>query len=412
MDESTLAAPTTDEELPAGAVGQHKRPRPVEQEEEEEPPQEVLHSTAEPPQWSRKKVDPGQNAGRFAARVAADKAKGKEQQQEDEGSEAAAAHPAAAAAATAAAVAPGMAAAAAAPAAAAAAEPKAKRPCSEEGEAAEMMHAELPFSGQELVGRRVEIYWDGDAVWYPGTVVSHLDSGRNSGHHRVFYDDGATETAALSGADRVACRMLQLPPASASAARAAAPPRAAAKTKKPQEKRPRESLKKQSTGRRARENNSRVKVPGGVSVDGAHLLWTEKETAALERMVDEEGYPNDDETAEDMARRLGTDRNAGSINAKVHTIKAANKEKLISDLFVEMSLAAAAQAAAVASEAAGGADAPPPDQLDEDHYNAYHVVEAVIDRRNQKTRGNKKAKPGQLQYRVRWKVRPAGSCTF
>ena len=94
------------------------------------------------------------------------------------------------------------------------------------------------------------------------------------------------------------------------------------------------------------------------------------------------------------------------MRSKVHELKSTHKERLISEFTVAASLAVAqaAAAAAAASEAAaaGGEEgAAAPDQLDEDHYNAYHVVEAILDKRPQKARSKSKSSSGMLQYRLR-----------
>ena len=53
---------------------------------------------------------------------------------------------------------------------------------------------------QELVGRRLEVYWAADALWFSGTVK---DFDRVSGWHTVSYDDGDQRTEPLNSADLV-----------------------------------------------------------------------------------------------------------------------------------------------------------------------------------------------------------------
>eukprot|EP00322_Chrysochromulina_rotalis_P016487 CAMPEP_0115864338 /NCGR_PEP_ID=MMETSP0287-20121206/19150_1 /TAXON_ID=412157 /ORGANISM="Chrysochromulina rotalis, Strain UIO044" /LENGTH=205 /DNA_ID=CAMNT_0003318807 /DNA_START=91 /DNA_END=708 /DNA_ORIENTATION=- len=49
--------------------------------------------------------------------------------------------------------------------------------------------------GPEFVGRRIEVWWDGDSCWYEGYVHSYRTQRKHSGkikHHSflIYYDDG------------------------------------------------------------------------------------------------------------------------------------------------------------------------------------------------------------------------------
>lgn len=44
-------------------------------------------------------------------------------------------------------------------------------------------------------GRRVDVYWEGDGVYYRGTVTGYSTS---SGKHTIMYDDGDVERVKLS----------------------------------------------------------------------------------------------------------------------------------------------------------------------------------------------------------------------
>lgn len=43
-------------------------------------------------------------------------------------------------------------------------------------------------------GRRLEVFWEGDGVFYRGTVTGYSTS---SGKHTIMYDDGDTERVKL-----------------------------------------------------------------------------------------------------------------------------------------------------------------------------------------------------------------------
>lgn len=44
-------------------------------------------------------------------------------------------------------------------------------------------------------GRRLEVFWEGDGVFYRGTVTGYSTT---SGKHTIMYDDGDTERVNLS----------------------------------------------------------------------------------------------------------------------------------------------------------------------------------------------------------------------
>ena len=44
-------------------------------------------------------------------------------------------------------------------------------------------------------GRRVEVFWEGDGVFYRGTIMGYSP---NSNKHVVLYDDGESEKVDLS----------------------------------------------------------------------------------------------------------------------------------------------------------------------------------------------------------------------
>jgi hypothetical protein len=44
-------------------------------------------------------------------------------------------------------------------------------------------------------GRRVDVYWEGDGVYYRGTVTGYSTT---SGKHTIMYDDGDVERVKLS----------------------------------------------------------------------------------------------------------------------------------------------------------------------------------------------------------------------
>lgn len=46
--------------------------------------------------------------------------------------------------------------------------------------------------GDDLINKRVEIWWDGDGEWYPGTVRA-FTVGRQGNFHHLFYDDDEEE---------------------------------------------------------------------------------------------------------------------------------------------------------------------------------------------------------------------------
>lgn len=60
-----------------------------------------------------------------------------------------------------------------------------------------VVHAES--KGRAIVGRRVEVYWDGDDTWYEGNVVKACKTG---GKHLVRYDDGDEETICVRSEER------------------------------------------------------------------------------------------------------------------------------------------------------------------------------------------------------------------
>lgn len=48
------------------------------------------------------------------------------------------------------------------------------------------------------LGRRIQIYWDADGAYYPGTVVAYSI---NSGKHTIMYDDGDKERVSLASVE-------------------------------------------------------------------------------------------------------------------------------------------------------------------------------------------------------------------
>ena len=53
--------------------------------------------------------------------------------------------------------------------------------------------------GPEVVGRRVAVWWSGDAQWFDGVVALHL---ADAGRHRILYDDGEKKVHDLADEDR------------------------------------------------------------------------------------------------------------------------------------------------------------------------------------------------------------------
>jgi hypothetical protein len=46
------------------------------------------------------------------------------------------------------------------------------------------------------LGRRIEVHWDGDGVYYRGTIVGYTATSRR---HIIMYDDGDKERLCLVG---------------------------------------------------------------------------------------------------------------------------------------------------------------------------------------------------------------------
>jgi hypothetical protein len=52
----------------------------------------------------------------------------------------------------------------------------------------------LSSAGQDVVGRRIKVWWPDDRAWYSGTVTKFV---RRSRKHVIEYDDGEVETVVL-----------------------------------------------------------------------------------------------------------------------------------------------------------------------------------------------------------------------
>jgi DNA (cytosine-5)-methyltransferase 1 len=60
-------------------------------------------------------------------------------------------------------------------------------------------------AGQEMLNRRVEIWWGGDAEWYAGTVTAYNEA---SQLYTILYDDGVSKITDLSCAVKTPCRVI------------------------------------------------------------------------------------------------------------------------------------------------------------------------------------------------------------
>ena len=58
---------------------------------------------------------------------------------------------------------------------------------------------------QELLNRRVEVWWGGDAEWYAGTVTAYNEASK---FYTILYDDGISKITDLSSAEKTPCRLI------------------------------------------------------------------------------------------------------------------------------------------------------------------------------------------------------------
>ena len=65
-----------------------------------------------------------------------------------------------------------------------------------EGEKELSLNVQSAPRGEELVGGRVEVWWEGERRWFAGVVEAYSSS---TGKHRIRYDDGDETEEQLEG---------------------------------------------------------------------------------------------------------------------------------------------------------------------------------------------------------------------